>query len=181
MKIDSQWTLFLDRDGVINELRVGEYIHEFEKFIVREDFWNAAPQFFPLFKYRIVITNQQGVTKGLCTMEQVDAVHEYMQSLLAVRNLKLDAIYCCPHLEGAGCGCRKPDVGMALMAKRDFPDIDFGKSLMIGDSFSDMKFGRNCGMKTAMLTNGKSISPEETQFVDFQLESLTDLLTIIER
>lgn len=181
MKIDSQWTLFLDRDGVINELRVGEYIHELEKFVVRPDFWEAAPRLFSMFKYKIVTTNQQGVTKGLCTMEQVDAVHGYMQSLLAEKNLKLDAIYCCPHLEGAGCGCRKPDIGMALMAKRDFPDIDFTKSLMVGDSLSDMKFGRNCGMVTALLMNGKTLSSEESQYVDLKIESLTDLLTQIEQ
>jgi D-glycero-D-manno-heptose 1,7-bisphosphate phosphatase len=179
MKLSKEWTLFLDRDGVINVKIDGEYIHDTKRLEVREDFWHAAPILFSMFGRRIVVTNQQGIDKGLCTAEQVAVVHQYMQELLADKGLRLDAIYCCPHRDGAGCGCRKPDTGMALMAQRDFPEIDFSKSVMIGDSLTDVMFGRRCGMTTVLLHAQGEVSVEEKENADYIVPSLMDFVKLV--
>ena len=179
MKLSKEWTLFFDRDGVINVKIDGEYIHDIKRFEVREDFWRAAPLLFPLFGRRIVVTNQQGIDKGLCTAEQVAVVHQYMQDVLAKRELHLDAVYCCPHRDGAGCGCRKPDTGMALMAQYDFPDIDLAKSVMIGDSLTDVMFGRRCGMTTVLLRAQGDVSEEEKENSDYIVPSLMDFVKLV--
>lgn len=46
---------------------------------------------------------------------------------------------------------RKPGIGMALQAQKDFPEINFAKSIMVGDSGSDIEFGKNAGMKTIFI------------------------------
>jgi len=179
MVITEDWTLFLDRDGVINVMIEGEYIHDVDRLEIRRDFWNAAPLLFSKFSRKILVTNQQGVDKGLCTQAQVDVVHGYMQSLMKQHGLSLDAIYCCPHLQGSGCGCRKPDIGMALMAKRDFPEIDLSKSVMIGDKLSDVQFAKNCGMVSVLLKEEGIPTHEEKEYADYIVTSLVDFVACI--
>lgn len=179
MRVNKEWTLFLDRDGVVNVKIDNEYIHDVQRFEFREDFWHSAPKLFAMFGRHIVVTNQQGIDKGLCTMAEVEKVHQYMSSLMAEQGLLLDAIYCCPHLQGAGCGCRKPDVGMAFMAQRDFPDIDFSKSVMIGDSLTDVQFGRRCGMKTVWLKAEGELSEMENEQADYIVPSIMDFVKML--
>lgn len=144
-------TLFLDRDGVINVQLIGDYVKRTDELVLREDFLSSIPLLLNKFKRFIIVTNQQCIAKGLCTQEDVDTVHEYLQALLLPYGLTFDAIYVCPHIAGGGCSCRKPEIGMALQAKRDFPDIDFANSVMIGDSLTDMQFGRRAGIPTVFI------------------------------
>ena len=139
-------TLFLDRDGVVNEQIVGGYVESVDQFVFVDHFLEAMKLLRPQYKYIILITNQQGVGKGICTQAQVDAVHSYMQMRLLAQQTPMNAIYCCPHLAADNCYCRKPNIGMALQAQRDFPDIDFADSVMVGDSLSDMQFAQNAGI-----------------------------------
>ena len=68
------------------------------------------------------------------------------------KGIKIDKIYYCPHdYKKETCNCRKPKIGMALQAKKDFPDIDFKTSMMLGDSFSDVEFGRKVGMRSFLI------------------------------
>lgn len=139
-------TLFLDRDGIVNVQIVGGYVESVEQFVFVDHFLDAMKMLRPLFKHIILVTNQQGVGKKICTQAQVDAVHSYMQMRLLAQHTLMDAIYCCPHLAAENCSCRKPQIGMALQAKNDFPDIDFRNSIMVGDSLSDMQFAKNAGI-----------------------------------
>lgn len=143
---DSKWTLFMDRDGVVNEQIVGGYVMEPEQFVYTPHFLEAMRLLRPRFARIILVTNQQCVGKGLCTMEDIDHIHDRMQGQLLVQGTPFDRIYCCPHLASDSCACRKPNIGLAMQAQRDFPDIDFKKSLMAGDSMSDMQFARNAGI-----------------------------------
>lgn len=139
-------TLFMDRDGVVNEQIIGGYVQSFDQFVYKENFFEAMKLLRSRFRHIILVTNQQGIGKGICTQAQVDAIHQRLQRDLLFHDCAFDAIYCCPHLASEQCDCRKPNIGMALQACHDFPDIDLLSSFMVGDSLSDMQFGQNAGM-----------------------------------
>ena len=147
----SNRTLFLDRDGVINVQLVGDYVKKVSELELREDFLKSIPLIVRNFGKVFIVTNQQCIAKGLCTEEDVNEVHRHLLKVLENHGLQITKIYLCPHLAGSGCACRKPETGLALQARRDYPDIDFTRSVMIGDSASDMRFGRNCGMETVFI------------------------------
>lgn len=143
--------LFIDRDGVINELRPADYVKSASEFILLPEVVPALLIFKRLFKRIFIVTNQQGIGKGLMN-ESIDKIHEHFLSLVPIE-LHPDKIYHCPHLKEERCSCRKPMPGMALRAKLDFPEIQLSHSLMVGDSQSDMVFGENCGMQLALISN----------------------------
>ena len=122
---------------------------------------------------------QQFIERDYHVNLENEAVHQYMKEVLAERGLHLDAVYCCPHRDGVGCGCRKPDTGMALMAQRDFPEIDFSKSVMIGDSLTDVVFGRRCGMTTVLLHASGEVSEDEKANSDYIVPSLMDFVRLL--
>ncbi len=158
LKKDRMKTLFLDRDGVVNVQIVGGYVETIGQFVFADGFLEAMKLLRPKFRHIILVTNQQCIGKGICTRKQVDDIHNYLQQRLSAQNTPLDAVYCCPHLAAEHCSCRKPAIGMALMAKRDFPDIDFSDSIMLGDSLSDMQFAVNAGIMPVHI--GKVSLPE---------------------
>lgn len=140
-------TLFLDRDGILNVQIVGGYVRRLEEFVLVNGVLTAMQWLRPKFRRLIVVTNQQCVGKRLCTMEDIDEIHRRMRVTFEENMTPLDAVYCCPHRADAGCGCRKPAIGMALQAKADFPDLDFADSVMVGDSLTDMQFAVNAGIQ----------------------------------
>ena len=154
--IDSNWTLFLDRDGVINKRPPGDYIKKWEEFEFLPGVQDALNILSKKFTRIIVITNQQGIGKGLMTEEDLQKIHQKMKAYVTKNGGRIDAIYYCPDLAGAENNCRKPGTFMAEQAKRDFPEIDFLKSVMVGDTLSDMEFGRNTGMKTVFINSDNS-------------------------
>ena len=147
-QIDTTWTLFLDRDGVINTRIIDGYVRTIDNFQFIKNVKEAFVVFRKLFGKIIVVTNQQGIGKGLMTDEELKIIHEYMNCEL---DNAIDAVYFAPHLALENHPNRKPHTGMALQAKIDFPEIDFRKSIMVGDSLSDVLFGQNAGMKTVFI------------------------------
>jgi len=140
-------TLFLDRDGVINKRIVGGYVTRPEDFLFLPGVPEALRLLRPYFDHIILITNQQGVSKGLFTNEQLEEVHRYMQAELEKETVPMDGIYVCTHLAAEHCACRKPEIGMFVQAQTDYPDIDKAHSIMVGDSASDMQFALNAGIE----------------------------------
>lgn len=146
--IDSSWTLFLDRDGVINERLPGAYVQNPVEFVFTEGCREAIKQLAQVFPRILVVTNQQGVGKGLMEEGALIALHRYMLRKIHTSGGRIDGVYYCTALAADHPACRKPNPGMAHQAKADFPEIDFSKSIMVGDSISDMEFGQRLGMKT---------------------------------
>lgn len=154
--------LFIDRDGVINKLRVDDYVKQINEFELLPEVIPALQIVRPLFKRIFVVTNQQGIGKGLM-VNSIEEIHAHFLDLLPA-NLHPDRIYHCPHLKDAGCVCRKPKPGMALKAKNDFPEIELTNSIMIGDSQSDMAFAKNAGILPIYISD--SNHPEFSTFPD---------------
>lgn len=149
--IDNDWTLFLDRDGVINVRIIDGYVTKIEEF----EFLPGVIEAFKIFKNKfnriIVVTNQQGVGKGLMTEDDVKEVHDFMINEVENHDGKIDKVYFCPQLKSVPDNYRKPSPKMAYMAKEDFPEIDLSKSIMIGDMNYDVEFGKNAGMMTVFI------------------------------
>lgn len=149
-KIDKSWTLFLDRDGVINHEKHKDYIRTWDEFQFYEGVKEAFAIFAQKFKRIIIITNQRGVGKGLTKETDLKIIHKNMQLEILRHNGHIDAVYYCSDLDDNSPN-RKPNAGMGVQAVKDFPDIDLTKALMVGNTLSDMNFGRNLGIYTVFL------------------------------
>ena len=178
LKIDKTWTLFLDRDGVINLHYPNDYVKQWSEFYFLEGVLDAMKQLCDLFKRVIIVTNQQGVGKGLMTQDDLDFINAEMLKEVRKYGGRIHAIYAATNLVADDTtGMRKPGTGMAKKARKDFPEIDFSKSLMVGDSASDMLFGRNAGMKTVFVGDVAKITSADVQYIDFYADSLREVAT----
>jgi D-glycero-D-manno-heptose 1,7-bisphosphate phosphatase len=142
--IDKSWTLFLDRDGVINTDVIDDYIKSWDEFIFTDGCLEAIKTLSTLFQRIIVVSNQRGVGRGLMTQETLDLITQNMQLKVEEAGGKIDKAYYCTSTDNKDIN-RKPNRGMALQAQADFPEIDFTKCIMVGNMASDMWFGRNIG------------------------------------
>lgn len=170
-KIDKTWTIFLDRDGVINRDKDGDYIRHKGEFEMLEGVADAIKKFNSIFGLTIVVTNQKGVGKGLMTLDDLNGIHELLAEQIAVKGAKVDKIYFATSLDNNHPN-RKPQPGMAHLAKADFAEIDLAKSIMVGNRMSDMEFGRNAGMYTVFLSTTHPETPFPHENIDARYESL---------
>jgi histidinol-phosphate phosphatase family protein len=173
--VDSSWTLFIDRDGVINERRFDGYVLSKEDFVFKNEVLQVSKSLFSKFKYVILVTNQQCVGKGLIAMEDLDNIHEYMLDKLNQNSAHIDLILVAPELKGTQPEKRKPSPTLGYIAREKFGDINFSKSIMVGDTDSDIDFGRNLGMKTVLVDSEESTSLEPDLCVNGLIE-LNELL-----
>ncbi|MGC6489745.1 MAG: D-glycero-alpha-D-manno-heptose-1,7-bisphosphate 7-phosphatase [Flavobacteriales bacterium] len=168
-KIDYSWTLFLDRDGVINKKIEGDYVKSVNEFEFLPKALDSIVKFSRLFHRIIIVTNQQGISKKLMTEDDLNAIHKHLKKSIQKQNGKIDAIYFAPQLATANSYMRKPNIGMALQAREDFPSIDFKKSIMIGDSISDMEFADKAGMKGFFIGNSPKYTSVNSLYNAYQI------------
>lgn len=156
-----QKVIFLDRDGTINKY-VG-FLRNIDDFELLPDVTEAIRKINSSGYLAIVVTNQPVIARGEVTFEQLDEIHNKMETLLGQEGTYLDAIYFCPHHPDKGfdgevpelkfdCGCRKPKPGMLSKAAEDF-NIDLNQSWMVGDGKNDIQAGKNAGCHTALIGN----------------------------
>lgn len=158
--------IFLDRDGVINEV-----LSERVKFVNRpEDFYllpgaGEAIHLLNQSQYPVfVVTNQGGVGLGYMKEQALLAIHEHMRSELAAYNAEITDISYCPHRPNAGCHCRKPNAGMLESLAKEY-DISLSKSYMVGDRLPDIEAGKKAGTKTVLIGEKEDVKADE-YFVD---------------
>lgn len=148
---------FLDRDGIINERPAPHaYVERWEQF----RFLEGATALLKGLQDRgyalVVVSNQQGVGKGRITAEALDGLHDEMRRHLAVDGIRLDGVFCCPHLESDGCFCRKPRPGLIFRALNELPFmVDVERSLLVGDSASDVEAAAAAGLPVRVLVSGE--------------------------
>jgi D-glycero-D-manno-heptose 1,7-bisphosphate phosphatase len=171
-QIDNSWTLFLDRDGVINLEKENDYIRSASELILYKGAAEAIAYCNLIFQITVVVTNQRGIGKGLMTEADLQSIHALLSEQLAYVGGNIDAYYFAPQLSNDAQD-RKPNTGMGLQAQRDFPSIEFAKSVMIGNNISDMQFGKNLGMKTVYL-NTTSPRTEAHPCIDWYSTDLAD-------
>lgn len=157
--INKQKAIFLDRDGTINKY-VG-FLKNIDQFELIDGVANAIKKINSAGYLAIVVTNQPVIARGEVTLEELNEIHNKMETLLGNDGAYLDAIYFCPHHPDKGykgeriefkcdCECRKPKPGMLFQAARDF-NIDLNQSWIIGDGENDINAGEAAGCKTALI------------------------------
>ena len=180
LSIDNNWTLFLDRDGVINRRIPDTYIVDPVHFEFLPGVLDIIADFSKKFRHLIVVTNQQGIGKGLMDEEQLEKLHDHMLSKITLAGGCIDGVYYCGDLAVHAGNCRKPSPVMAYRARQDFHDIDFTKSIMVGDTIADVGFGHDLGMKTILV--GEQLGypdPEERWEPDYILSDLPELKRLL--
>jgi histidinol-phosphate phosphatase family protein len=160
------WTIFLDRDGVINKKLENDYVKSWVEFIFNHHALEAIAGMSQIFRRVFIVTNQKGVGLGKMTEDELNQIHKKMLAAIEEASGKIDKIYYCTDIDGSSF-YRKPNIGMGLLAKQEFPEIEFSKSIMIGDSISDMQFGQKLGMKLVLIKSKKGFE-NRSDFLHFK-------------
>lgn len=159
---NKQKAVFLDRDGTINKY-VG-FLRTVDEFELLPGVADAIKEINASGYLAIVITNQPVVARGEVTFQQLEEIHNKMETLLGEKGAYLDGIYYCPHHPDKGyygeikdlkvsCECRKPKPGLIFRAAKDF-NIDLNLSWMVGDGENDIKAGMSAGCQNALIGTG---------------------------
>lgn len=171
---NKQRAIFLDRDGTINKY-VG-FLRNIDDFELLTGVAEAIKRINESGYLAIVITNQPVIARGEVTWEELEQIHNKMETLLGQEGAYLDAIYFCPHHPDKGfegeipelkidCDCRKPKPGLIFNAAEDF-NIDLSQSWMVGDGKNDVLAGKNAGCKTALI--GSDDFGQDMTIIDLQ-------------
>ena len=178
--------IFLDRDGVLNYDT--DLIHK-PKDLQLFDFTSEAIKKINKSEYlSVVVTNQSVVARNLCTLEELQVIHNKLETELGNHRAKLDAIYYCPHHPDKGypeenpafkieCECRKPKPGMLIEASKEF-NIDLEKSIMIGDSERDILAGKAAGCTTFGVMTGQGLKKTKV-LPDYFFKNLKEAIDFI--
>lgn len=167
--------VFLDRDGVLNRATVRNgkpyppaSLAEFELLPGVADAVRALSG----AGYRVIVaTNQPDVATGTQRREVVEAMHEALR-----RELPVDDIRVCWHVEADNCDCRKPKPGLLTAAARDW-GIDLERSVMVGDRWRDVGAGRAAGCRTIFVDHG--YAEQRPEHADAVVGSLPEAVSLI--
>lgn len=127
----------------MNRQIVGDYVRTWRDFEWLPRAPLALKRLSEWAPHLVVVTNQQGIGKGLMSADDVEAIHRSLRAELAVDDVLIDAFQVCPHLEASGCTCRKPRPGLVLDWLRQHPAIEPSLSIMVGDSEGDLELAHN--------------------------------------
>lgn len=166
----SQWCLFLDRDGVINRQIIGDYVREWRDFEWLPQACAALKSLRLWAPHIVVVTNQQGIGKGLMRVDEVEAIHRHLRNELAQWGVYIDAIQVCPHLIAVDCECRKPKPGLVLDWLKRHPPVDPSLSVVVGDSECDIQLTTEIAAQTggcASIQIGSKITHNITADISF--------------
>ena len=132
---------------------------------------DTMPQLAQRFQRIFIVSNQQGVGKGLMSQADLEEIHRRMVADIEAAGGRIDGIYTCTDLADSDSPNRKPAPGMALQAQKDFPEVEFHRSVMIGDNITDMLFARNAHMRAVF------VSPDAAypQLLPAEVRAITDL------
>lgn len=159
-----QRCVFLDRDGTVNQYR--GLVSRPEQLELEENAAEAIRRLNRSGYLAIIVTNQPVVARGMCSMEDVERIHDKLKTLLGQEGVYVDDIRFCPHHPDKGypeenpaykipCRCRKPDIGMLADCASAY-HIDLERSWMVGDTTMDIQTGKNAGTRTALVLTGQA-------------------------
>lgn len=187
--VNKQKAVFLDRDGTINEF-VG-FLRSIDEFKLIDGVVDAIKKINASGYLAIVVTNQPVIARGEVTVEELNNIHNKMETLLGKEGAFIDGLYYCPHHPDKGfegeieelkinCDCRKPKTGLIDRAVKDF-NIDLSESVIIGDSTLDIQTGKNAGIKTCLVRSGiqgedRKYDAEPDLIADTLLDAVNDII-----
>jgi D-glycero-alpha-D-manno-heptose 1-phosphate guanylyltransferase len=177
-EINGSWSLFIDRDGVINPEKKDGYILNWDEFSFYPGAIDAFVKFSKRFGKIFIVSNQRGVGKKLMTEKDLLLIHENLEKEILEQGGRVDRIYYCTEIEDLH-PFRKPNPGMAFKAKKDYPEIDLSKSIMVGNKLSDMAFGKNAGMFTIYLKTTHPEQPLPHPDIDLSFNNLEEFARIL--
>ncbi|MFM2376123.1 MAG: hypothetical protein RLZZ165_1220 [Bacteroidota bacterium] len=171
-KVDKHWTLFLDRDGVLNRRIVDDYVRVWEDWEWLPGVLPAIASLSSVFGRMVVVTNQRGIALGYYSEQALMGIHQKMKAEVRAAGGRIDAVFHCPHDRDSGCSCRKPQPGMLLNAAASDSAIDLQRAIMVGDSISDMQAAEAVRMPAIFIGSVRPRLPNNV------LTALPDLPTV---
>lgn len=169
--------LFLDRDGVLNRRLPGDYVKSPDELEMLPGAAEALALLRPHFGRMLVVSNQQGIAKGLMTVQDLERIHRVMAEHLAAAGARVDDFFFCPDPASKKDNCRKPAAAMALEARKRYPEIRFENTWMIGDMAGDIQFARNLGMHAVMIGD-EDLPPELETYHQGRYPALIDFARV---
>jgi D-glycero-D-manno-heptose 1,7-bisphosphate phosphatase len=169
--------IFVDRDGVINQRRPGDYVLDWSQFVFVPGMREALRQLATLGLPMIVISNQAAVGKGLLGTAVLKEITVKMYQALAADGTFLTAAYYCPHRPDENCPCRKPKPALFLGAADDF-NIDLSRSIFIGDSETDEQAARAAGCASVLFGLDLDLQPTSPTSL-LNPHTVTDLVRLV--
>jgi D-glycero-D-manno-heptose 1,7-bisphosphate phosphatase len=169
--------IFIDRDGVINRRRPGDYVLNWSQFVFMPGIRDALRQLASLGPPLIVISNQAAVGKGLLDAAHLEEITLKMQQALLEDGTTLAAAYYCPHRIEDHCPCRKPKPALLLSAAADF-NIDLSRSIFIGDSDTDLQAARTAGCAPVLFGADTGLQPTSPPELPAALRAI-DLYAVV--
>lgn len=145
--------VFLDRDGVINADR-DDYVKNTDELIVFPFAPEAIKRLSDAGWAVIVVSNQQGVAKGIIAESDLLAIQREIEERVEAAGGTIAGFYYCRHLASEDCACRKPKPGLILQAAADH-GIDLAQSVLVGDTERDIIAGKSAGCRTVLVLTGK--------------------------
>lgn len=142
-------TIFLDRDGVINEYLEQDYVKNFLEFRITRGFQEFIQKHKNHYQF-IIITNQAGINKGIVNLSFFIQLSKSL-----IQKFCIKAVYFCPHRQEENCLCRKPKNLLLKKAIERF-SVDLENSYFIGDSYTDFECAESLGIKFILVLTGKT-------------------------
>jgi D-glycero-D-manno-heptose 1,7-bisphosphate phosphatase len=171
--------IFIDRDGVINCRRPGDYVLDWSQFVFMPGIREALQHLSSLGLPMIIISNQAAVGKGLLNPAGLEEITARMNEALVADGTSLAGAYYCTHRIEDHCPCRKPKPALLFSAAADF-NIDLTRSIFVGDSETDAQAARAAGCASVLFGSDRSLQP--TSPSDLRVaRSATDLYALVAR
>ncbi len=168
-------TIFLDRDGVINQPHIIDgksYApHSIKDFTLIAGVEEALKELKAAGFLIFVVTNQPDVGKGICNQSDIEEIHDFL-----LNHLPIDDVFVCYHTDEDQCDCRKPLPGLLNQAAQQYP-VDFNNSFLVGDRWKDIEAGQYMGCITMFIDYG--YAEKKPKHMDYTIQSLFEAKNII--
>lgn len=145
--------VFIDRDGVINDDPIGDYVKHWEDFKFLPGVLSALKKLVDARFRIVIISNQAGVGDGVYSEPALQDITQNMLTEMKKAGISIQGVYYCLHGKEANCNCRKPKTGLFEQAARDLK-FEPSNTYFIGDKLTDVQAGKRFGLRTVFVLTG---------------------------